>query len=134
MQQHIRHEFSDAMEEKSTIVNLGAVDANPATTIGVIQVMENLQNYVPVNDDKLHRIVCNGDQLSMERMTHARHSRVRGESQADRLEGLIETPQEFHKEGLMAQVFIKYKYMIHYIHIWASYYDQVELDKTHFTF
>ena len=108
VQQHIPHEYSDEMEEKSYIVNLGAVDANPSTTIGVIEVLQMLHQYVPTNDQKLHRIICNGDQLSMERRTHAKHSRIRGESMEDRLEGVIETPQEFHKEGLMAQVSIMF--------------------------
>ena len=101
---HIKHQFSEEMTKKSTVINIGAIDANPASTAGVIEVMEKLHEYVPSVNGKLHKIICNGDQLSVERMMHAKPSRVWGCREADRLEGLIETAQEFHKEGIMLDV------------------------------
>ena len=106
---HIPHAESEAMSTKSTVVNLGVIEANPASTPGVIEILNHLQQYVPFEDDGsvVRNIVCNGDQLSVERMTHAKRARIRGPSAKARLEGFVETPQEFHREGLMMQVLTK---------------------------
>ena len=100
------------MGTKSTVINIGAIDANPASTPGVIEVMEKLHEYVPKVEGGLHKLVCNGDQLSVERMTHAKKARCNGRTEEDRLQGLVETPQEFHKEGLMLQVSTHITYSI----------------------
>lgn len=102
---HIPHEKSKEMNTKSHVVNLGVVEANPSSTSGTIDIMEHLSKYVPEKEDgQLHTLICNGDQLSVERMTHAKHARVRGAKEKSRMDGLLETPQEFHKEGLLLQV------------------------------
>ena len=80
------------------------MEANPASTEGVIQIMAHLHKYVPTRGDRLHTIPCNGDQLSVERMGHAKKSRLPGATPSDMFAGLVETPQEFHKEGIMMQV------------------------------
>ena len=80
------------------------MEANPASTEGVIKIMMHLHKYVPTKENKLHTIPCNGDQLSVERMKSAKKCRL-----PDMLQGLLETPQEFHKEGVTLQVsWIKY--------------------------
>ena len=106
---HIPHAETEAMCSKSTVVNLGVIEANPASTPGVISILHHLQQYVPFKDDGslVRNLVCNGDQLSVERMTHAKRARVRGPTPQARLEGFVETPQEFHREGLMMQVLTK---------------------------
>lgn len=105
--QHIAHDHSAEMTERSVIINLGAIDANPASTAGVIDVMTHLHQYVPAGaqEQSVRKVICNGDQLSVERMTHSKRGRIRGPGPRQRLEGLVETPQEFHKEGIMLQVF-----------------------------
>jgi hypothetical protein len=37
-------------------------------------------------------------------MSHAKRARVGGANKRARLGGLVETPQEFHKEGITLQV------------------------------
>ncbi len=101
---HISHRFSGAMREASKVINLGVVDADPSSTAGTIHIMTHLQDYVPLVGDQVHRLPCNGDGLSVERMIHAQRARVRGHTLLDRLGGLVPTPQEFHKEGILLQV------------------------------
>ena len=101
---HIPHPHSQEMAQKTHVVNLGVVEANPASTAGVIDILTHLHRYVPVVENGIHVLPCNGDQLSVERMTHAKRARIRGHSQEFRLEGLLEAPQEFHKEGILLQV------------------------------
>ncbi len=45
-----------------------------------------------------------GDRLSIERMVNAQKARARGATPARRLEGLVPSTQEFHKEGILMQV------------------------------
>ena len=83
---------------------MGVEEVNPATTSGAIHVMEKLHSYVPIRDGKLIPILCCGDGLSVERMIHAHRARAFSAAPEHRLEGLVETPQEFHKEMLLLQV------------------------------
>ena len=80
------------------------VEANPASTAGVIRIMEHLHAYVPESDGSVVPILCSGDGLSVERMLHAKRARANGETKKQQLQGLVETPQEFHKEILLLQV------------------------------
>ncbi|XP_041467682.1 uncharacterized protein LOC121418046 [Lytechinus variegatus] len=48
----ILHSHTKEMDEKSQCVTLGAVDADPGSTQGMITVMEHLQKYVPVVEDQ----------------------------------------------------------------------------------
>ena len=83
---HLSHEHSVHMEEKSNVINLGSIDSNPSTTAGEIDVMDTRHKYVPKVGDKLHKLICNSDQMSVERMEHAKCGRIRGETEEDRLE------------------------------------------------
>eukprot|EP00057_Strongylocentrotus_purpuratus_P003906 XP_003727623.1 PREDICTED: uncharacterized protein LOC100893656 [Strongylocentrotus purpuratus] len=84
-------------------VTLGVVDADPSTTQGMIRVMENLQQYVPVVEGKPVPCLLNGDSLTIERILNAQRARSNGEEWDDRLEGFHACPQEFHKERLHLQ-------------------------------
>ncbi|XP_038047575.1 uncharacterized protein LOC119721568 [Patiria miniata] len=106
MKRHVprrKHQYSTEMCNKSEVVNLGVLEANPASTAGVIQIMQHLHAYVPEPNGQVLPILCSGDGLSVERMVHAKRARVNGESKMHRLQGLVETPQEFHKEILLLQ-------------------------------
>ncbi|XP_066264517.1 uncharacterized protein [Branchiostoma lanceolatum] len=100
---HIPHQYSQKMKEKSSIVNLGVVAENPSSTEGVIKIMEHLHQFVPESEGTLCPIMCCGDGLSIERMIHCKRARSNGETAKERLEGLVEGPQEFHKEILLLQ-------------------------------
>ena len=66
--------------------------------------MEHLHAYVPEVDGELLPILCSGDGLSVERMSHAKRARTNADTKKDRLHGLVECPQEFHKEVILLQV------------------------------
>ena len=86
-------------------VNIGIIDENPSTNDGTIRIMEALQNYVPKKPDGSFRVVpCHGDGMSIERMTEAKKARSADMNPDERLEGLEQTPQEFHHRALMMQV------------------------------
>lgn len=102
---HIPHEHSKQMQQPTKVVNLGVVEANPSTVTGAIDIMEHLHQYVPnVPGGQVHALPCNGDQLSVERMVSGQQAMSHSKTAAGRLEGLIPTPQEFHKEGILLQV------------------------------
>lgn len=66
--------------------------------------MEHLQQYVPRRKGIFHQIPTHGDGGSVERMTDAQRARAADLTDFDRLEGLVQVPQEFHHRGLMLQV------------------------------
>ena len=87
-------------------LNLGVIKANPASAKGVVQIMKQLQSYVPLpngpNRDPFV-IPCHGDQLSCERMTDARFAMGDHELPANTLKGLEPCPGEFHHRCLLLQ-------------------------------
>lgn len=85
-------------------VNLGVVSSNPGSKTGLIKIMKFLHEYVPTVDEAPMPILCCADTPSVERMIHCRRDRNGGQTPAQRLEGLIPTPQEFHKEMFLLQV------------------------------
>lgn len=89
-------------------VSIGIIDENPSTIAGTIAIMEVLHNYVPSTPDYLLfiPIPCHGDQLSVERERDGKRSRAANATGWERLEGLIETPQEFHKDAILYQVML----------------------------
>ncbi|XP_030839935.1 uncharacterized protein LOC100893656 [Strongylocentrotus purpuratus] len=101
--QRLLHKHTKDMQAKSECVTLGVVDADPSTTQGMIRVMENLQQYVPVVEGKPVPCLLNGDSLTIERILNAQRARSNGEEWDDRLEGFHACPQEFHKERLHLQ-------------------------------
>ena len=77
---------------------------NPSTAAGTIQILENLHQYVPTHEERVHQILCFGDGLSCERHNDAHMSMSNGETMIDRLQGLQPQVQEFHKRMLLMQV------------------------------
>ena len=84
------HKYSDEMREKSEVLNLGVVHANPASNAGILQIMEHIQSACPVNNETILRIPCNGDQSSMEHTTNLKHAKATEETR-QQLSGLVET-------------------------------------------
>ena len=89
-------------------MNLGVINANPSSTMGVIQIMKELKKHVPLDDGNVpFSILCNWDELSVERMIDARCAIADHEVVSDRLSGLEPSPQEFHKRCINLQVSFK---------------------------
>ncbi len=55
---------------------------------------------------KLWSIPCHGDQLTIERITDSKRARAANKTAEERLEGLEQIPQEFHKRGILLQVHV----------------------------
>ena len=85
-------------------MNLGVIQQNPSSGRGVIEIMKNLNQYVPRINGKPFPLICHGDQLSVERMVDGRISMATSEDVANRLVGLEPRPQEFHKRCILVQV------------------------------
>lgn len=91
-------------------VNLGVIKENPSSLDGVIRILQDLQQYVPrCPDGRLFPILCHGDELSIERHTDAKRARSGSETPEGRLDGLEQSPQEFHKRMLLLQVRISHE-------------------------
>jgi hypothetical protein len=101
---HIAHKHSTEMAQRSDVLNLGVVDADFSSNAGVNEIMRHLQSVCPMHDGRLLRIPCNGDQNSIERMCNLKRAKVREGTSPNQLAGLVETPQEFHKEGILLKV------------------------------
>ena len=80
------------------------VSADPSSNAGVIEIMRKLHEYVPVVDGVPVPILGCGDGLSVERMINCQQMTNSAEAACERLDGLIPTPQEFHREMLLLQV------------------------------
>ncbi|XP_038046724.1 uncharacterized protein LOC119720930 [Patiria miniata] len=99
-----RHQHSDALSKKSEIASLGVIDENPYSTSGSVRMLESLHQFVPsYGDENLYPIVCFGDGLSVEKMVDAKRAKASGASAVDRLEGLVQCPQDFHRRGVLLQ-------------------------------
>ena len=85
-------------------INIGVINADPSTTDGTIDIMKTLHKYVPIINGKLHTVPCHADGASCEHMQEAHRHRNADLTPEDRLEGLEETPQEFHHRGNMMKV------------------------------
>ncbi|CAC5414325.1 unnamed protein product [Mytilus coruscus] len=98
---HIPHRYSKESSKKSEIVNLGVLKENPASCRGVIEIMKFLKQYVPLDRNATPvPVVCNGDQLCVERMVTGRLAMAVSEEAEDQLVGLVPRPQGFHKRSV----------------------------------
>ncbi|XP_038045920.1 uncharacterized protein LOC119720342 isoform X4 [Patiria miniata] len=98
------HQHSDALSERSQIASLGVIDKNPYSTSGSVRIVESLHQFVPsYGDETLYPIVCFGDGLSVVKMIDAKCAKASGVSAADRLEGLVQCPQDFHRRQVLLQ-------------------------------
>jgi hypothetical protein len=100
---------------------------NPSTTSGVTVIMEQLHKAVPSKDGKvLSPIVAFGDALSVARMREARNSRIVEATSVEQLQGLVESPQEFHRVMSRMQVSSCRKMDSHYACFWVFFKDTMD--------
>ena len=85
-------------------MTLGAVEENPSSIVGVTNILRHLHRYIPEHEGDLHLTPCHGDGMSVERMYDAQRHNSGAELPAERLEGIVPIPQEFHKRMLLLQV------------------------------
>ena len=93
-------------------INTGTVDANPASTPGVIEILESLTKHVSPVRPAAHLV--SGDGMSFEKMLHAVCGRRNGaHAIPDRLEWVWPCPQEFHLDIQLLQVYVKTTKMLY---------------------
>ena len=96
---------------------LGLLFKNENITEDMIEIMEHIHTYVPVENvvsDKgvvspsvLGQIYLGGDQLTEERSRNAQNGRADGETKFERLEGIIPKIEDWHTGRLLYQVIIR---------------------------
>ena len=103
---HIPHAFSEEMNEKSTIVGLGVLEGNPSSTPDTIDILQNLMAYVPFVNGVAMPVPCHGDGGTVASIAKAKRGRIMAELPEYYSGGLVEAPQEFHKEGILLKVIL----------------------------
>jgi hypothetical protein len=103
---HIEHAFSEEMNSRSEMVNLGVIRANPSNTSGTIDILDHLRKYVPIVKGQPCSVPIHGDGLTIECIMKAKKARSLLQSAEHTFKPFLECPQEFHKEGLLLQVHI----------------------------
>lgn len=132
--QHIKHEFSKDMSQKSTIISMPVVPYNQNKTSDVAKYLEyltsfltkvysNNQHQVPPNNAssaekakhasnvlKKKSIPLVGDLLGRERATSAKKSRAGCDYDSDRFKHIVEAPAVWHSKQFFLMVFIIHIY------------------------
>ena len=103
---HIKHEYSTQLAEKSHVVSLGVIQENPGTLEGNRHVMTKLHDYVPFPAGKAYQpigIPVHGDAATVLGMMKAKTSKRVANTPTERLEGIWPVPGEFHRRMLYLQ-------------------------------
>jgi hypothetical protein len=105
--QHIQHEYSEIMKQKSTVVPIGVIPKNENVTEEMVQIMEDLQMYAPTltqGEHSLKRILFCGDQLTVERARSSQEARINSDTMQEALLGLEPAIADWHAEANFLQV------------------------------
>ena len=72
----------------------------------MIDILEHFHQYVPSTEDGrvLERILFGGDQLTVERATHAQSARLQSKEQLKKLQGVIPKSEDWHARVVFHQV------------------------------
>ena len=98
---HILHEYSVEMNQKSEERSLGLIFENENTTDGMATILESLHGYVP---DGVAKVVFGGDQLTCERATGVQRLRQTGRTKSERLDGFLPTAESWHAKMCLMTV------------------------------
>ena len=96
----IQHDHWQELQQKSEIHTMDMLFIDPSTNTANIQVLEELEKYVPYPngpDNAPVTMLVHGDGYTMARITEALCLRKYAVDRRERLEGLIPVPGEFHK-------------------------------------
>ena len=111
-QKTVLQSFNTAVNCVLYQINTGTVDANPASTPGVIEIMESLTKHVSPVPPAAHLV--SGDGMSFEKILHTVCGRRNGaHAIPDRLEWVWPCPQEFHLDIQLLQVYVKTTKMLY---------------------
>ncbi|XP_011679955.2 uncharacterized protein LOC105445739 [Strongylocentrotus purpuratus] len=96
--EHIPHPFMKEMKKKSEVVNLGVLTSNENTHEGMVEILDHMNKYVPVETDGTTpvKIISGGDLLTCERETNTILDRQDSPSPMARWDGLVPVIDDFH--------------------------------------
>ena len=75
---------------------LGVILKNETARSEMIEIEESLQKYVPVQGDKIHRLLFRGDQLTVCRARSCAELRINSDDVFGRLETFIPIAEDWH--------------------------------------
>ena len=88
---------------------LGVLDKDETKIADMVDILEEYHKYVPGDEaGEPFMIPLFGDQLSVERSYDAQKARINAEDAWGQLQGLHPSIQEWHKRGILLQVFFRY--------------------------
>jgi hypothetical protein len=86
-------------------VTIGVIEKNPSSVSGMIEISEELQQYLPLTEDGEKKITtCHGDGLTVERLNDAHKARIQSTTPEESFSSIQGAPQEMHKEMVNLQV------------------------------
>eukprot|EP00794_Sanderia_malayensis_P004842 gene4842-5476_t len=109
---HIEHKYSDAMKDKTIEIPLGLLMKNESIGSEMIEILEYVhEKYVPCNKGAkgktcTQKVFFGGDNLTEERARNLQGAMAEGDTDIDRLEGIITKNEDWHA--------IRYMYKILY--------------------
>ena len=106
MEEHISHPYSEEMEGKSNIANIGIFLVNPGTVEGSLTVLEKLHKLVPQPygpEAAPCATPVHGDAGSVMGMLSAKNAQIHGMTPEERLEGIWPVPGDFHRRMIHLQ-------------------------------
>ena len=95
------HEHQHEMDSKSESTTVGFIPCDPASIQGNITTLDHMNQFLP--DDFEGHAIVDGDGLSVLRFFLAVMGRRNTESHKDRLEWVVESPGELHREFIDMQ-------------------------------
>ena len=93
---HIPHEYSDAMSEKSEAFFLDVLEKNEAKSADMLVIMKTMHDYLGEDFPNDNKVLSGGDQLTCERQSCAQKHVMDGDVPRDRLELVEPVTEDWH--------------------------------------
>ena len=104
---HILHQYSQNMSVKSDVFAIDVLMKNEARHKDMIDILSTYQGYLGAEYDSERRVLCGGDQLTVERQVGAQRHMMCGNTLVDRLGILEPVSEDWHCLVCLLSVSIK---------------------------
>lgn len=102
--QHIQHQFTHEMSQKSEVAVVDVLMKNEARHSDMVDIMRTMQGYLGDQYPAENRIASGGDQLTCERQTGSQRHLMDGDTPRDRLQLLEPQCEDWHCLVIMLSV------------------------------
>lgn len=102
--QHIQHQFTHQMSQKSEVAVMDVLMKNEARHSDMVDIMRTMQGYLGDEYPAAHRVASGGDQLTCERQTGSQRHLMDGDTPRDRLQLLEPQCEDWHCLVIMLSV------------------------------